>query len=464
MASEDIDSGENVNSGDVQPTGVLKLDLINLRLPWLHMRIEWPELAQGLVVGASTGLALAPLMMAAFGLTFEEAVTVSMFHSILIASHVVVFGEPFAPGWITPALPISLAFVLSGYDTPTERFQMMTALSLDLALLLFILGITGLGKKLIDHIPVALKAGIILGAAIMAFKRVFVDDIASLEAMPVTMTLAMVTCLIIAFSVPFQKIKQKSKSMARIASLGLLPGFIVAGIAGVITGELVFDIEWGILVPPVGDLMAKVSPFAIGWPPLSYFIEALPLVLISYTILFGDMLTGEAILKEAESARPDDPLHLDTSRSHMVVAIRNAVMAVVAPFFPTQGVLWTGVHVVVVNRWKEGREKMHSLVGGLSAYYLYGLPFLMLLLPVVTLLKPFMPIALVLTLILTGFACAYVALALPKGKEEKSIMMLTAFFLVFFAPWVGLVIGTLSVILLLGFDAFKGRDASEDVC
>ena len=56
------------------------------------------------------------------------------------------------------------------------------------------------------------------------------------------------------------------------------------------------------------------------------------------------------------------------------------------------------------------------------------------------------------------------ALALPKGKEEKSIMMLTAFFLVFFAPWVGLVIGIVSVILLLGFEAFGARDAQNDVC
>ena len=111
--------------------------------------------------------------------------------------------------------------------------------------------------------------------------------------------------------------------------------------------------------------------------------------------------------------------------------------------------------MVVVQRWAEGKEKMETLIGGISAYYLYGMPFLLLFLPVVTFLKPFMPIALVLTLILTGFACAYVALSMPKGKEEKSIMLLTAFFLVFFAPWVGLVIGILAVLLLLGTEAFK---------
>ncbi|MCF6264741.1 MAG: hypothetical protein L3J24_14300 [Xanthomonadales bacterium] len=425
------------------------------RLPFLHMRLEWPELAQGVVVAASTGLALTPLLIAAFGLTFEEAITISIFHTILISSHVVLFGEPFAPGWVTPALPLALAFVLGGYDTPVERFQMMTALSLNLAGLMFFLGITGLGKKLILHIPTAIKAGIILGAALSAFKRVFVDDFETIEAMPVSMTLALITCLIVSFSIPFQALKLKYKSLAIVASLGLLPGFIIAGVVGTYLEEITFDIQWGLLVPPVGDLMSKVSPFYIGWPPLSFFIEAIPLTIITYTIVFGDLLTGIAIIKEAEKSRPDDKLDIDTSRSHIVVAIRNAVMGVIAPFFPTQGCLWTGVHVVVVKRWAEGKDKMETLVGGLSAYYLYGLPFLLFLLPVVTFLKPFMPIALVLTLILTGFACAYVALSMPKGQVERSIMLLTAFFLVFFAPWVGLVVGVIAVLLLLGTKAFK---------
>ena len=436
------------------PKGI-KWGPFTARLPVLHMRIEWPELAQGLVVAAATGLALVPLLSTAFGLTFEEAVTISMFHTILIASHVVLFGEPFSPGWVTPALPIALAFVLGNYDTSVERFQMMTALSLDMAVLLFILGITGLGQKLILHIPTALKAGIILGAAFAAFKRVFVDDFKTIEAMPVSMTLALVTCLIFSFSIPFQKMKSKSKILRAVASLGLLPGFILAGCAGVLWGEISFQIEWGIMTPPIGDLMDKISPFSIGWPPLIYYLEALPLVLITYTILFGDLLTGIALLREAESSRPDDKIDINISRSHVVLAIRNGIMAVLAPFFPTQGCLWTGVHVVVIQRWKEGRDKMESLIGGISAYYMYGLPVFFLLLPVVTFLRPFMPIALVLTLILTGFACSFVALSMPRGREERGVMLLTAFFLVFFEPWVGLVIGILAVLLLLGRDAFK---------
>ena len=44
------------------------------------------------------------------------------------------------------------------------------------------LGVTGLGKKLIDWLPMALKSAIIMGAAIAALKRVFVDDAESRSA------------------------------------------------------------------------------------------------------------------------------------------------------------------------------------------------------------------------------------------------------------------------------------------
>lgn len=441
-------AGQNKQNG-------LKWGPFRAYIPFVHMRFEGREFIQGLIVALATGLALVPLLVSSFGLTFEEAITISMIHSALIASSVMLFGEPYAPGWITPALPFVLLFVMGQYDSPVERFQMMTALSLNFAALLFFLGVSGLGRKLIDHIPVALQAGIILGASIAAFKRVFVDDFKTIEAMPVSMILALATCLVISFSVPFQKMKLKNKLLRTIASFGLLPGFVVAGVAGVMVGEINFQIEWGIMTPPFGTLMDKVSPFSIGWPPAEYFVDALPLALITYTILFGDLLTGNAVIRDAQASRPDDVIELDASRSHLAIAIRNGLMAVLAPFFPTQGCLWTGVHVVIVQRWKEGSDKLQSLQSGIGAYYLYGIPLFVFILPLVTFLKPFMPIALVLTLILTGFACAYVALEMPKKREEKSVMLMTAFFLVFFDPWIGLLVGIVSAVTLLGMGVFR---------
>ena len=187
------------------------------RLPFYHTRFYWPEALQGLFIAAATGLAIVPLMTAFFGLSFEEAVAVSMIHSILIGSALIFFGEPYAPGWITPALPLVLAFVLGGSEDPTVRFQAMTAVSLNFAALLFILGVTGLGKRFVFWLPDTLKAGIILGAAIAALKRVFIDDAERfLLQQPIATALACGVCLIFAFSIPMQRLKEKYLSLIHI--------------------------------------------------------------------------------------------------------------------------------------------------------------------------------------------------------------------------------------------------------
>ena len=134
------------------------------RLPFYHTRLLWPEFLQGLLVSTATGLALVPILVGYFGLSFEEAVTATMLYSALLVASLYVFGEPYAPGWNTAALPLVMAFVFASYPDPVQRFQAMTALSINFAVLVFVLGITGLGKKLVTWLPSTLKAGIILGA------------------------------------------------------------------------------------------------------------------------------------------------------------------------------------------------------------------------------------------------------------------------------------------------------------
>jgi len=406
--------------------------MFTARFPLLHMRIEWRELIQGLVVSLSSGLALVPLLTMAFGLTFEEAIAISMIHIILNTSSVVIFGEPYASGWIAPAFPFALAFVLSGGDSPVERFQLMTALTLDFTLIVLFLGLTGLGATMVRRIPNGLKAGIIFGAALSAFKRVFYDDIESFTAMPTAMTLALLSTLIIAFYGPFQKWRQHNKVVDFIASFGLLPSFILAGVFGSLLGEFNFDIQMGFLIPPFTELFAKVSPFAIGFPSIEYFLAALPLAFVSYLLLFGDLLTGTALIESAQKHRPDDPIKFNLSRSHYSVAIRNALSAVIAPFFPTQGILWAGGQVIILERWKQGKEAIESLFSGISAFYYYGIPVAVMFLPIVTFLKPFMPIALMLALAMTAVACAKLSFQIALTKKDRLIMAVTAIILTYF--------------------------------
>lgn len=445
--------------GDIQPG--IKWGPFVFRIPFIHMRFALPELLQGICVAGATGLALVPVMTASFGLSFEEAVTMAMLHTLLISSAWMLFGDPIAPGWLTPALPFIFAFVLGSANTQAEQFQLMTALSLNFAALLFFLGITGLGAKLIAWVPNVLKGGIILGAAVAAFLRIFDqnDAASALNATPMAAIAALALCMFLTFSKPFQRQAAQTPILAKIAGLGLLPAFLIAAVVGLMTGEMQFDIRSGFLDVPThaASLWQQASPLVIGWPDASQFIAALPLAFITYILFFGDLVTAEEMVKNTQPMRPDEKLDVNSSRAHMATGIRNAAMGVVAPFFGTQGVLWTGIQVIILKRWASGRDKMDSFFDGTAGYYVYGLPVLFVVLPIVTMLQPLLPIALAVTLLLTGFACATLALTAVTDPAERGAMVLTAIAFSLFDPWIGLLAGVATIVVVVGPGVFMQR-------
>ncbi len=422
----------------------LKWGPFTARIPFIHIKFRGAEFFQGLVIAGATAFAAVPIAMG-LGLTFEEGVALSFIAGTLIGAGPIFFGEPMAPGWVTPAVPIVIAaFAAKGqfngvYDP--EVFKLMAAMCIEFTLLLFIMGITGWGKKLIQIIPNGLKAGIILGAALAAFYQVFITDIDKLMMQPISMIVAISLCVITTFSDPFKKLALNNSFFKKLGSLGLLPGFVIAGIVAFLLNEVTFSIEWGFKIPEVVSLFNRTSPLAIGFPSLDMYLEAIPLVIIAYTLLFGDLITATEVLNDAQVKRPDEPLDVNVDRSHLSIAFRNFIGLLINPFFPTQGALWTGVHVVIVERWKKGFKEMPSIFDGLGSYYLMAIPFLYVTLPFITLMKPLMQMALTLTLILTGFACSYVAMAIPKKNSEMASALLIAVFKTFFSAWVGLLIG-----------------------
>ena len=328
----------------------------------------------------------------------------------------------------------------------------MAAMCIEFTALLFIMGITGWGKKLIQIIPNGLKAGIILGAALAAFYQVFVTDFDKLMIQPISMAFAISLCVITTFSDPFKKLAMNNTFFKKVGSLGLLPGFVIAGFIAFIFNEVTFNIEWGFAIPDVVTLFNRTSPLAIGFPSAEMYLEAIPLVVIAYTLLFGDLITATEVLNDAQTERPDEPLDVNLDRSHLSIAFRNFIGLLVNPFFPTQGALWTGVHVVIVERWKKGFKEMPSIFDGLGSYYLMAIPFLYVTLPIITLMKPLMQMALTLTLMLTGFACAYVAMAIPKKNSEMASALLIAVFITFFSAWIGLLVGIILSVFVVGLD------------
>jgi hypothetical protein len=69
---------------------------------------------KGLVISGATAFAAAPLAMK-LGLTFEEAVALSMVAGTFISAGPLIFGEPMAPGWVTPAVPIVMGALSSSW-------------------------------------------------------------------------------------------------------------------------------------------------------------------------------------------------------------------------------------------------------------------------------------------------------------------------------------------------------------
>ena len=433
----------------------LKWGPFTARIPFIHIKFRAAEFFQGLVIAGATAFAAVPIAMG-LGLTFEEGVALSFISGTLIGAGPIFFGEPMAPGWVTPAIPIVIAaFAAKGqfngvYDPAT--FQFMAAMCIEFTALLFVMGITGWGKKLIQIIPNGLKAGIILGAALAAFYQVFVTDFDKLMIQPISMAFAISLCVITTFSDPFKKLAMNNTFFKKVGSLGLLPGFVIAGFIAFIFNEVTFNIEWGFAIPDVVTLFNRTSPLAIGFPSAEMYLEAIPLVVIAYTLLFGDLITATEVLNDAQTERPDEPLDVNLDRSHLSIAFRNFIGLLVNPFFPTQGALWTGVHVVIVERWKKGFKEMPSIFDGLGSYYLMAIPFLYVTLPIITLMKPLMQMALTLTLMLTGFACAYVAMAIPKKNSEMASALLIAVFITFFSAWIGLLVGIILSVFVVGLD------------
>ncbi|WP_026375337.1 hypothetical protein [Aestuariibacter salexigens] len=444
--------------GQVQPG--FKWGPFTARIPFIHLRLSLSDLLQGFAVSGATGLALVPYFTMLLGLSFEEAVVMALIHSTLIAFSWMLFGDPYAPGWLTPAIPFVVAFITAPayLGDHVAQFQAMTALSLNFAMILIVLGLTGWGAKLIQSVPNVLKGGIILGAAIAAFLRVTKDGDAAnvFQSAPIAGTLGVVVCLLAAFSKPLQHIAQRNKLIATILSLGLLPGFIIAGTVGYFTTELEFNIRWEILdiAGATAGLWAKASPFAIGWPPLEVFISSFPLALITYILFFGDVVTGNEMIHQAQEERKDEKLDVNTSRAHLATGIRNIMMGISAPFFSTQGALWTGIQVVLLKRWTQAKETNHSLFDSIGSFYILGLPILFILLPLVTLLEPLLPVALAVTLILTAFACATLALSLVTDATERGAMVITAMAFSLFEPWAGLLIGLFTIAALCGPSVF----------
>lgn len=392
-----------------------------IRLPFIHYRWETPEMIQGLIMFV-VGLAMIPLLEKYLGMPYEAALAftfVAGLGYILPA----MLGVPLVPGWITPAIPVVLLY-LKGFEPGPEAIKAMFALQIEVTLIFLILGITRWGSKLVDVIPNSLKSGIIIGAGIAAMMGELKIG-GRVDVTPVSLIVGSIISAYILFSLSFKNVVNASPLAKQIANFGMVPGMIIAMLIGWTVGEYPApSIEWGITQPDFG-LMWQYLTFTVGFPGWDVFLLAIPTALIAYVIAFGDIIVGFTLVKRVDHLRDDEKIEDSVDRVHLVTAIRNGIHAFFAPWPGLAGPLWTAAHATVAERYAMGRKSMDSIYSGGGTFWITGLAALFIL-PLVTLFKPVLPIALSLTLILTAYICIMVGMEQLKNSTERGVAGIVA--------------------------------------
>lgn len=390
-----------------------------VRLPFIHYKIESVEFIQGLILGV-TALSAVPYLEQYLGLPYELAWSCVILETMLYLLHSLL-GDPVVPGWITPTLPLTIVF-LEGFPIGQERIQAMIALQLLVGLVFLFMGISKLADKFVHAVPASVKGGILLAAPITVMAGQ-IGEGGNMHKYPIAIVAGVGLLLLISFSDKYQEKRKDSKFLDLVARYGNLFPYLLAMIVGLIVGELDMpglEIGTFIKIPEFSRMFSQVSIFGVGIPPVSMFLKALPLALVSYVIAFGDFVTTETLVTEARQSRDDEYIDFNSSRSNMVSGLRNVLLAIFAPFPPLSGPLWVGMTVSVSIRYQEGKKAMKSLLGGMASFRLATFLSVMII-PVVSFFRPIFGVGSSITLLFQAFVCARIAMDYCKTDRDKMI-------------------------------------------
>jgi hypothetical protein len=424
-----------------------------LRLPFLHYRFELPDYLQGLLMCA-VDLAAIPLMVELLGMPFEAAIAIVMINGFLYLFHHLL-GDPVVPGWITPAIPLVMAYVQT-YDMGVDRVHALISFQMMLGFLSLLLGRTHLASKVVHMIPPAIKSGIIMGAGIAAIAIVFKEG-GRFDQYPITISIAVGIAFYLIFSRHFSQLREKGRLWATIGKLGIFPIILLAIFVAPLANEAPWpDISWGFTSPDFVLMFSEYTIFGVGIPPLHMFLTALPTVFAAYIVLFGDVLQSEAILEEADEVRADEKIDYNPNRAHLIFGGRNFLMSIFGPDIVMCGPLWAAMHVVIVERYKQGKDAMNSIFGG-SGSFRWGTNTGLLLLPIVTLVKPILAIALALTLLIQGYVSVRIGIMESRSQRDLGIAgVIAAVLAIKGATW-AFAIGVVLTLLIYGKKFFEGE-------
>ena len=447
----------NRKDGDEQP--YWPLGPFKVRLPFVHYRWETAEMLQALIMFV-VSLAMIPLLEKYLGLPYDVALAYVVVCGVGFMLPALL-GVPLVPGWITPGIPVVLLF-LGQFKPGPEAIQALFALQFLVFVIFLVLGLTRLGSVMVRLVPNSMKGGIIIGAGIAAL----MGEISSggrLANTPISLVLGSLICLYLMFSVSFKGLTERVPFARKIVNYGMVPGMIVAIVAGIAVGEYKMpDVRFGITAPAFGELW-NYLPFNVGFPDAKVFMLAVPTAVIAYIIAFGDIIVGQSLMQRADELRTDEQIENNVDRIHLVTALRNGLHAFFAPYPGLAGPLWTAVAATMAERYKYGRKAMDSIYSGAGTFWITGF-IVLFILPLVSFFQPVLPIALSLTLVLTGYICLMVGFEQLNNNTERGIAGTMGVVLAVYGAGWGLAAGAALYILverthLLRFASVKGKPA-----
>ncbi|WP_285258653.1 solute carrier family 23 protein [Halopseudomonas bauzanensis] len=427
-----------------------------IRLPFIHYRWEMAEMLQALIMFV-VSLGMIPLLQTYLGLPYDVALAYVVVCGVGFMLPALL-GVPFVPGWITPGIPVVLLF-LGDFEPGPEAIQALFALQFLVFVIFLFLGITRLGSVLVRLIPNSMKGGIIIGAGIAALIGE-IETGGRLAATPFSLVIGSLVCLYLMFSVSFKGLTERVPFARKVVNYGMVPGMLVAIFVGIIAGEYEMpDVRFGITAPAFAE-MWNYLPFTLGFPDAKVFMLAIPTAVIAYIIAFGDIIVGQSLMQRADELRTDEVIENNIDRVHLVTAVRNAMHAFFAPSPGLAGPLWTAVAATMAERYKYGRHAMESIYSGAGTFWITGFLALFLL-PLVSFFQPVLPIALSLTLILTGYICLMVGFEQLNNNTERGIAGTMGVVLAVYGAGWGLAAGAALYILIERTHLLKFRSPSD---
>ncbi|WP_027859172.1 solute carrier family 23 protein [Marinobacterium jannaschii] len=414
-----------------------------VRIPLIHYRWEWPETVQALIMFV-VAMGMIPLLEKYLGLPYDVALAYVVICGIgfMLPN---LLGVPYVPGWITPAIPVVILY-LKDFEPGPEAIRALVGLQLIVTLIFFVLGITRLGSKLVNMFPDSIKGGILLGAGIAAITGEIVDG-GRLDATPISLTLGFFVTAYVLFSLSFRDYVEKHRWAKVIAGYGMVPGSLVAMCIGWGVGEYDLpDVQFG-FTSPAFDQLINYLPFTVGWPTLDMLWMAIPTAIIAYVIAFGDIIVGQTLLGRVDHLRQDEKIEDNVDRVHLVTALRNLMHSFFAPYPGLAGPLFTGVMATMAERYRYGRSAMDTIYSGAGVFWIVGFLALFML-PLVTLFKPVLPIALSLTLLITGYLCISVGVEQINNATSMGVAGTMGVVLSVYGAAYGLAIGVILYLLL----------------